>query len=140
MHSITVEELAEAFELLDGADRYQYVIDLGKKLEPMPDHLKTDATKVHGCQSNVWIAAESTGQACPPFRLWADSDSAIVKGLAAILVMLHVDQTLQQIITFDHQAVFQELGLEQHLSPNRRNGLRGMLAKVKQIAVEHATS
>ena len=129
----TSEDLVENFDLFDGwEDRYAYLIDLGRKLPPMDDADKTDANKVQGCMSQVWF----TQQPDPEGRLrWAgDSDAAIVRGLIAVLHVLYDGVTPEEAEELDVEGVFGQIGLERHLSMNRRNGFYAMVSRLRQYA------
>ncbi|MEQ9448127.1 MAG: SufE family protein [Rhodospirillaceae bacterium] len=128
-------ELAENFELFDDwEDRYRYIIDLGRKLPPFPDGLKTDATKVRGCMSQVWMVPGHPKDAPDKFAFAADSDAHIVKGLIAVLGILFSGKSPNDIEGVDTEEAFHQLGLDQHLSPTRRNGLVSMVGKIKEYA------
>lgn len=133
---MTLADLAETFELLDDwEERYTFIIDLGRKLEPMPDGDRIEANKVRGCLSQVWLTAEARpadGGVRLHFR--ADSDAHIVKGLIAILLILFNDRTPDEIAALDAEAELQRLGLDQHISPNRRNGITAMIHRIKDAA------
>ena len=134
-----IEDLADTFELLgDWEERYRYLIELGRKLEPMPESEKDEAHKVRGCMSQVWLA--HTRQAGPPIRLEfrGDSDAHIVKGLIALLLGLTSGRTPQQILDMDIASVFTRLGLEEHISMNRRNGFYSMVERIRQMATAEA--
>ena len=132
-----IDEILETFEFFDDwEERYQYVIDLGKTLPPMADALKTDATKVKGCQSQVWLHARADAQDATRLVFEADSDAHIVRGLAAILLALYSGRTSAQIMETDSRALFDRLGLDQALSPSRANGLHSMDQRVKALAAE----
>lgn len=134
------DELIETFSLFDEwEDRYRFLIDLGGELPPLDDAAKTDFNKVHGCQSNVWLVAdkrEENGAAVIDFV--ADSDAHIVRGLIAILRRLYAGRTSQEILDFDIEGFLKQLGLDQHLSTGRRNGLAGMVARLKQLANDYS--
>ncbi|MGA9333865.1 MAG: SufE family protein [Rudaea sp.] len=116
----------------DWTQRYQYLIDLGRKLQPFPDAWKTEANKVHGCQSQVWLVADGDSQRMQ-FR--AMSDSAIVSGLIALMLRVYSDRSAQEIL--DTRPRFVEaIGLAKHLSATRNNGLAAMLAKIREHARE----
>ena len=123
-----VEELKEAFAFLeDWEDRYRYIMDLGAALPAMNDALKTDETLVHGCQSVVWVAVTtSEGHV----HVHADSDSHLVKGLAAIVVRALDGRSVAGVLQFNLSALFEALNLHAHLSPTRSNGLHGMVRQV----------
>ena len=123
-----VAELTEAFSFLeDWEDRYRYIMDLGVALPAMDDALKTPETLVHGCQSVVWVAVTTAGET---IRLHADSDSHLVKGLAAIVVRALDGRNVAGVLSFDLAAMFDALELHAHLSPTRSNGLHGMVKQV----------
>lgn len=135
-------ELVETFALFDEwEDRYRFLIDLGRDLPPFDEADKTDLNKVHGCQSNVWLVAsarEEDGEQRIEFI--ADSDAHIVRGLIAILRQLYSGRRVQEILEYDIQSFLREIGLEQHLSLGRRNGLAGMVARIKRLASELSIS
>lgn len=130
------EEIIEALEFLEGDERYDYIIGLGKTLPPMPDALKTPETKVEGCMSQVWLASEvRPGPGAEPvIELKGDSDALIVRGLVAIVVALCSGKTAREILTVDLAGLFERVGLHKHLSGGRRNGLAAMVEKIKSIA------
>lgn len=128
-------ELKENFELFDDwEDRYRYLIDLGRKLPGFPDTLKTDAHKVRGCMSQVWMIPGHAAGDPSRFAFAADSDAHIVKGLIAVLGILFSGKTREEIAGTDTDAAFRALGLDQHLSPSRRNGLVSMVEKIRNYA------
>ena len=125
------EEIISNFEFLDSwEDKYRYIIELGENLPPMDENKKTEATKVEGCQSQVWITFEKRGV---QFYFQADSDSAIVKGLEAVLLSLIDGKTAEEIRQLDIENIFHQLGLSEHLSPTRRNGFFSMVKRIHQI-------
>ncbi len=138
--TMTVDELVESFEFFDDwEDRYAYVIDLGKKLPPMPEAEMVEENKVRGCMSQVWLVCEKDEAANPPvLRFRANSDAFIVKGLIAILLELFDGQTPAYITETDAIDVMGRIGLDQHLSPNRRNGLVAMVERIKSFAAQAA--
>ena len=117
-------------------DRYRYVIDLGKALPPMDDALKTPATKVEGCASQVWLHPKR-GDGRIDFD--GDSDAMIVRGLIAVLRSLYGEKTPQEILAIDAQGALGKLGLDQALSAQRSNGLRAMVTRLREIAAAEAT-
>ncbi|MCB2107986.1 MAG: SufE family protein [Rhodobacteraceae bacterium] len=132
---LSFAELEENFALLDDwEDRYRYIIDLGKKLPPFPDALKTEDLKVRGCMSQVWLVPGHAKDDPAKFAFAADSDAHIVKGLIAVLASLFSGKTPAEVAGIDAEEALRALGLEQHLSPSRRNGLVAMVAKIKQYA------
>lgn len=125
------QELIDEFSLLDNwVDRYQYIIDLGRQLPPFPDEWKDEAHKVHGCQSQVWLHTEMAGGR---LRFQAVSDSAIVSGLIAILRRVYDDRPPADIVRTSPDFIA-ALGLDQHLSPTRSNGLAAMIGAIKHAA------
>jgi len=120
----------------DWADRYRYIIGLGAKLPPLDEQYRTDTYKVEGCMSQVWLQSEIVEEdSGRRLRFNADSDSTIVKGLFAILRILFSDKTAEEILAVDLETAFQQIGLEQHLSPNRRNGFFSMIEEIRRSAV-----
>lgn len=127
---MSIEDLAENFTALDDwEDRYKYLIDLGNTLPPMDESLKTEAVKVRGCMSQVWMVLswDKDGR----LNLLADSDAQIVRGLIAVLSTVFSGKTPAEAEVIDVEADFQRLGLDQHLSPNRRNGFFSMVEAVR---------
>jgi len=133
------EEIADLFELLpDWAMRYQQLIDLGQNLPPMPAALKTPATFVPGCQSLVHMAARVRPGSDDVIEFLADSDADLVRGLIALLQQLYSGQTGEAIRGFDAEAFFGRIGLDQHLTLNRRNGLTAMVRRLRELAARGA--
>jgi cysteine desulfuration protein SufE len=137
----TIETIREDFAFLDDwEDRYRYVIDLGKALEPLSEAAHNETTKVRGCVSQVWIERETItradGEAVLHFR--GDSDSHLVRGLVAIAIALFSDRTPAEILAIDAKTTFRELGLEQHLTPQRSNGVRAMIERMRADALAPA--
>lgn len=132
MASAAFEEIAEDFEFLDEwEDRYRYVIDLGKKMTPLEDALKVPATKVDGCVSQVWMVPVIKGDL---FHFRGDSDAMIVRGLIAVVSALFNGLTLGEVLKVDAGGELARLGLDQHLSAQRSNGLRSMLDRIRHLA------
>lgn len=132
---MTFDQLAENFALLDDwEDRYRYLIDLGRKLPPFPDALKTEDAKVRGCMSQVWLVTGHPPGDASRFAFAADSDAHIVKGLIAVLGVIFSGQTPEGVRAVDPEAALRILGLDQHLSPTRRNGLVAMVQRIKTAA------
>ena len=135
----TIDDIRENFELLeDWDDRYRYVIELGRTLEPMPDDEHSPANKVQGCASQVWLS-KSTGRSDAGevlLKYRGDSDAHIVRGLIAILLTLYSGHTPRQILGTDAIAVFDEFGFREHLTPQRSNGLRAMVERIRADARE----
>jgi cysteine desulfuration protein SufE len=134
--SNTLDSLREDFSYLDDwEDRYKHVIELGRALPSMPDALKSAATKVNGCASQVWIYSSlATSQDGTKLHLQGDSDALIVKGLIAIAFMIYAPLTVEEISKLDAVPVFAALGLKDHLTPQRSNGLASMVARIKADA------
>ena len=136
---MTIDEIRENFALLDDwDDRYRYVIELGRTLDPMPDAEHSAANKVQGCASQVWLSrqVERSGSREPVLKYRGDSDAHIVRGLIAILLTLYSGHTPQQILSADAIAVFDEFGFREHLTPQRSNGLRAMVERIRADARE----
>lgn len=131
---LTLDDIYDEFEALDREDQSQYLLELGDDLPPFPDDERIDANRVHGCQSQVWMIPEPAAPGSDVFRFAADSDSSIVRGLIAILLAAYHEKSPQQILDFDIVGVFQRLHLQQHISPQRRNGLRGMVDRIHALA------
>jgi cysteine desulfuration protein SufE len=135
---MTLDAIRSDFALLDDwEDRYRYVIELGRGLPPLPDALRTEAHKVRGCASQVWLA--STARAPRPgaaqvLEFQGDSDAHIVRGLIAILFAMYQDKTPEEILRTDARAVFGELGLKEHLTPQRSNGFFSMVERIRNDA------
>ena len=139
----TLDQISSDFELLDDwEDRYRYVIELGRTLEPLPDTLRTDVNKVRGCASQVWLATTVTGGAGREARLMflGDSDAHIVRGLIAILFAIHSGHTAGEILATNAQAAFGSLGLNEHLTPQRSNGLASMMTRIRADAQRVASA
>lgn len=127
-----IEELTDNFELLDNwEDRYRYIIELGERLEPLPDKFHTEEWKVKGCQSQVWLVPQKRDG---KIYFVGDSDAMIVKGLIAITLMIYSGKTAAEIKAVDVEPVFSRLKLQEHLSPSRRNGLLAMTEKIRFYA------
>jgi cysteine desulfuration protein SufE len=135
---MTIDDIRDNFALLDDwDDRYRYVIELGRTLTPMPEHEHSAANKVQGCASQVWLSRqiERAGDERVLTYL-GDSDAHIVRGLIAILLTLFSGRTPQQILSTDAVAVFDEFGFREHLTPQRSNGLRSMIERIRTDARE----
>ncbi len=131
MASPAFEDIAETFAFLDDwEDRYRHVIELGRALPPMPEALKTEATRVTGCASQVWLHPMPGGR----FDFHGDSDAMIVRGLIAVLHALYAGLTPDQVRAVDAGAELARLGLDRHLSAQRSNGLRAMVARIRAVA------
>ncbi|QFU08284.1 Cysteine desulfuration protein SufE [Rhodobacteraceae bacterium THAF1] len=132
MASPAFEEIAETFEFLDDwEDRYRHVIEMGRAMEPLDDGLKVPATKVDGCASQVWLVPTvEQGR----FAFQGDSDAMIVKGLIAILHALYAGEEVKDVPKIDASAELGRLGLNDHLSAQRSNGLRAMIERIRATA------
>jgi cysteine desulfuration protein SufE len=131
---MTIDDIIENFSLLDEwDDRYRYVIELGRTLAPLPDARRTDANKVQGCASQVWLATtvKPDSVAGPILNFTGDSDAFIVRGLIAILLALYSGKSAGEILATDAIGVFDRLGLREHLTPQRSNGFRSMVERLK---------
>lgn len=136
----SVDELIEEFEELEDWDeRYDLIIDLGRELPTLPAELQTEENIVAGCMSMVWLVTEVVDDnGLEVIAIQADSDSIIVKGLVVILLAHYSGKTANEILDSDAIVLFEKLGLNQHLSPQRRNGLFSMVKRLKQLAAEIA--
>ena len=136
MATARFEEIADDFALLDDwEDRYRYVIELGRAMPPLDPGLQVPATKVEGCASQVWIVPRWDGAGpAATFDFLGDSDALIVRGLIAVLHALYVGLRPEQVLAVDAPAELGRLGLDQHLSSQRSNGLRSMVARIRAIA------
>ncbi len=128
------EEIVEDFEFLDDwEDRYRHVIDLGKAMDPLEDAFKVPATKVDGCASQVWLVPNTDDGV---FRFRGDSDAMIVRGLIAVLGALYNEVPVAEVAAVDAPAELGRLGLNDHLSAQRSNGLRAMVERIQQTAAK----
>lgn len=134
----SIEAIEADFEVLDDwEDRYRYVIELGRKLKPLQGAEKNDANKVRGCASQVWLISTREGAPqAPILRFAGESDSHIVQGLIAILLSLADGRTPADLLATDFQARFGTLGLNDHLTPQRSNGLVSMIERIRADARE----
>ena len=135
MSRVEFREIVNDFEFLeDWEDRYRYIIDLGKNLDPLDETLKNERTIVNGCASQVWLAYEIKGEADSKTILFkGESDALIVKGLIAIILTLFNEEKIHEAINIDALAELEKLGLNEHLSSQRSNGLRAMINKIQFI-------
>lgn len=136
---MTIDEIRDNFELLEEwDDRYRYVIELGRTLEPMSEAEHSAANKVQGCASQVWLSLKAGrgADSHPVLAYVGDSDAHIVRGLIAILLTLFSGRKPQDILDTDAIAVFDELGFRDHLTPQRSNGLRAMVERIRRDARE----
>ena len=132
-----IDEIIENFALLDEwDDRYRYVIELGRTLAPLPEELRTETNKVQGCASQVWLGTkvQPNGAAGPTLSFVGDSDAHIVRGLIAILFALYSGRPAPEILKTDAVELFNKLGLREHLTPQRSNGFRSMVERIRSDA------
>ena len=131
-HSISSDDIIDTLTFFDAWDeRYKYIIDLGKELPPMPEELKTDERKVRGCQSQVWIDFNMDNGR---LQMMVDSDAFIVKGLLGVVLAALNNKAPDAVLAFDMEEYFERLDLLNHLSPGRGNGLRAMVARIREVA------
>jgi len=131
----TLQTIRDDFALLDDwEDRYRYVIELGEALPPFPDTSRDPAHKVPGCVSQVWLVTDRGPGPDPVIGFSGDSDAHIVRGLVAIMLALFSGRRASEIMATDAEALMRSLGLNEHLSPQRANGLRSMVKRIKQDA------
>jgi len=130
-----IDDLIADFSLLDDwEDRYMHVIELGKSLATLSNAERNPSTKVKGCVSQVWLVQDINDDKPPVITYRGDSDAHIVKGLVAIVLTIFSGRTAQEIVDIDAGKILAQLGLEEHLSPQRSNGLHAMIARIKQDA------
>src|SRR4051794_38807383 len=134
---VTLDEIVDNFSLLEEwDDRYRYVIELGRGLAPLSERDRSDANKVQGCASQVWLATtvRPDGAAGPVLTFSGDSDAHIVRGLIAILFAMYSNKPAREILSADAIALFERLGLREHLTPQRSNGFRSMVERIRADA------
>src|SRR6476659_4892298 len=130
-------DILEEYRLVEAEDRYRLLIDLGRQLEPMPDALKTDATKVRGCSASVWVyPTASEGR----LHFLADSNAAITKGIVALILSAVQDKAAAQVAKMDIEEALAPFELRKHLSANRTQGVPNMIALVKETAERYAAA
>jgi len=127
-----LDDVLEEYEMLDSEDRYRLLIELGRKLEPMPDALKTDATKVRGCAASVWVYPQRTADGRLHFL--ADSNAAITKGIVALVLTAVQDRPAEEVAQIDVAAALVPFDLSRQLSANRTQGIPSMIALVRETA------
>lgn len=142
MASENFEDIAETFEFLDDwEDRYRHVIELGKAMAPLDGALKVPATKVEGCASQVWLFPRIEGKGpAARFDFEGESDAMIVRGLIAVLHALYAGLTVTEVLAVDAEAELGRLGLNEHLSQQRSNGVRAMVERIRLLAAEVAAA
>ena len=134
---MTLDDIIDSFEFLDDwDDRYRYLIELGRSLDPLPEEAHNDANKVRGCASQVWLQTSiaRNAEGVPVLNFLGDSDAHIVRGLVALTLAFFSGHTAKDIVDADALALFRRLGFEQHLTPQRSNGLRSMVERIKRDA------
>lgn len=135
----TLDEIRDNFAFLDDwDDRMSYVIELGKALTPFPEEARTDANKVRGCASQVWLASRIEADGERRLVFVGDSDAFIVRGLIAILMAAYSGKPVREILDADPEAIFEELDLKGHLTAQRSNGLRSMVDRLRREAAAAA--
>lgn len=131
-----LDTIIENFEMLDDwDDRYRYLIELGRMMEPLPEESRTETNRVQGCASQVWLDSgreNAPGQAILRWR--GDSDAHIVRGLVALMLALHSGRTPREVLDADAHDVLRRIGLSDHLTPQRSNGLRSMVERIRADA------
>ncbi|MBO0345231.1 SufE family protein [Roseibium limicola] len=133
----SLDDILESFEFLDDwEDRYKYLIDLGRELPPLSDDEKTEVNKVRGCVSQVWLVSDvSEGSDNVPVLTYrGDSDALIVQGLVAIVLATYSGKSAREILETDIEAIFAKIGLQEHLTPQRSNGLKSMVGRIRTDA------
>ena len=131
----TIDTIRDDFSFLDDwEDRYRYIIELGSELEPYPDSARDAEHKVQGCVSQVWLLIKRNGADDPVIEFKGDSDAHIVRGLVAIMLALFSGRRASEILKTDAEATMREFGLDEHLTPQRANGLRSMVRRIKSEA------
>jgi len=134
---MTIDEILDNFDILDEwDDRYRYIIELGRTLAPLPEADHVEANKVQGCASQVWLTTQvkPNGESGPVLAFVGDSDAHIVRGLIAILFALYSGKNARDILAIDALALFDRMGLREHLTPQRSNGLRSMVERIRTEA------
>jgi len=135
----SIDDIVADFSLIDDwEDRYRYVIELGRMLDALPESARTDANKVRGCASQVWLETATQGgeDSAPRLYFRGDSDAHIVRGLIYILLSLFSGKTPQAILDANFQDIFSQIGLTEHLTPQRSNGVRAMVERIRADARE----
>ena len=135
--SASLDDIIANFDLLDEwDDRYRYLIELGRDLEPLSEEAHNDANKVRGCASQVWLEMrrEDASAGKPALHFRGDSDAHIVRGLVALALAIYSGRTAEDILATDAFAIYEKLGLAAHLTPQRSNGVRAMIDRIKSDA------
>ncbi len=133
--TISIDTIREGFSFLEEwEDRYRYVIELGEALPTFPKSAQTDTNKVHGCVSQVWLLTKTSDGIDPEINFNGYSDAHIVRGLVAIMLALFSGHRASEVLAIDAEATLNELGLNEHLSPQRANGIRSMVKRIRRDA------
>lgn len=136
---MTIEEILDGFEFIDDwEERYRFLIELGRGLEPLPDEARSARNKVEGCASQVWLQTEIGEGDDPMIAFRGDSDAHLVRGLIAVLLALYSGRRAKTILATDAGATLDKMGLKEHLTPQRSNGVRAMVERIKREAAEAA--
>ena len=141
--AMTIDDIIDNFALLEEwDDRYRYLIELGRALPPLPETARCNTNKVQGCASQVWLATtvRPNGASGPVLAFEGDSDAHIVRGLIAVLFALFSGRHAREILTTDAIALFEKLGLREHLTPQRSNGFRSMVERIRRDAAAALTA
>ncbi len=136
----TLEEILDEFDFLgDSEAQIDYLIDLGLELPALPAEAKTEQNRVHGCQSNVWLLTNYAGED-QRLQLKAESDAMIVSGLIVVLLACYHGKTPVEVLETDLVTILNQLGIDRHISPQRKNGLNGMIQRIRESAQQQLTS
>ncbi len=139
---MSIEAIKSDFEFLDEwEDRYRYVIELGRELDRLADDEKNEQTRVRGCASQVWLVVDTPPDTtAAPLEFRGESDAMIVQGLIAILRAIYNGRPAEEVLRVDALAIFAELGLSEHLTPQRSNGLKSMIERIRAEATARAAN
>ena len=133
---LNIDEIVENFSFLDDwEDRYKYLIELGNNLDEFPEDQRDNASKVSGCVSQVWIISHESDEADPVLIFRGDSDAHIVRGLIAVTLAIFSGRRASEIVLIDEIEYFNKIGLQEHITPQRSNGLKSMVKRIKEKAV-----
>ena len=140
--SVKIDDVVETFAMLDAwEDRYRYLIDLGRELDGLTDPERSEDNRVRGCASQVWVVTDRAGHGPDAvLRFRGDSDAHIVKGLVALVLAFYSGHTAAEIVTRDIAPLFKQLGLSEHLTPQRSNGVRAMVERIRRDAQNASSS
>ena len=136
---MTIDEILDGFDMIDDwEERYRFLIELGRELDPLPEEARTARNKVEGCASQVWLETTVGDGPDPILTFRGDSDAHLVRGLVAVLVALYSGQPARRVLTTDAGATLARMGLKEHLTPQRSNGVRAMVERIKREAAAAA--